>query len=161
MSKKRNNAYNGLFKSVVLAYTILIMHLFLIAGLALLVIFLGGIVNYMLWIFIGGIIILISSTAYFYWRMKAQGRIIKEILNSSMFQDRTVEINMLGGLATLKIERPGHLPAIEAEPPHPISRLEDADAACIRELKELAHLLKRNLITQKEYNQAKKRLLEA
>lgn len=161
MFKKKKNEYNGLFKSVVLAYIILVMHVFLIAGLALLVLFFGGIVDYMLWIFIGGIIILMVSIIYFYMRMKAQGRMLKDILNSSMFQDRTVEVSVLGGLATLKIGRPGYPPVIEAGSSHSISQLEDADAARIRELKELAHLLKSNLITQEEYDQAKKRLLEA
>jgi len=158
---KKKKANNGLFKSVVLAYTILVMHLFLIAGLALLVLFLGGIVHYMLWIFIGGTITLMASTIYFYRRMKTQGRILKDILDSSMFQDRAVEVSMLGGLATLKIGKPGYPPAIEARSTHSMSQLEDADATRIRELKELVHLLKSNLITQEEYNQAKKRLFKA
>lgn len=160
MFKKKEKENDGLFKSVVLAYTILAMHILLIAGLALLVLFFRGLVNYMLWIFIGGTIILVASAVYFYRRMKAQGRTLRDILNSSTFQDRAVEVSVLGGLATLKIGKPDYRPAIEVGPTRTIPQLEDPDTAHIRELKELAHLRESDLITEEEYDQAKKKLLK-
>lgn len=160
MSKKRKES-DGLFKSVILAYTILALHVLLIAGLALLVIFFRGIVNYMLWVFIGGSAILLASAIYFYRRMKAEGRTLRDVLKSSMFQDRSVEVSVLGGLATLKVGKPDFPTAIEAGSSKSIPQLEDPKTAHIRELKELAHLLESNLITQEEYAQAKKKLLKA
>ncbi|WP_054690371.1 hypothetical protein [Desulfosarcina cetonica] len=46
---------DGLVKSVMLAYLILALHLLLIAGIAILVLFFRGVVNYMLWIVLGGL----------------------------------------------------------------------------------------------------------
>lgn len=152
---------DGLFKSVILAYTILALHVLLIAGLGLLVLFFRGFVNYMLWIFIGGTVALIASAIYFYRRMKTEGRTLRDILNSSTFQDRSVEVSVLGGLATLKIGKPDYPPALEAGNSKPIPQLEDPETAQIRELKELAHLLESDLITQEEYDQAKKKLFKA
>ncbi|MGD9211892.1 MAG: SHOCT domain-containing protein [Desulfobacteraceae bacterium] len=158
---KKQKESDGLFKSVILAYTILALHVLLIAGLALLVLFFRGIVNYMLWIFLGGTAILVISAFCFYRRMKAKGRTLSEALRSSMFQDREVEVSVLGGLATLKIGRPDFPPALEAGSSHSVPQLEDPESVRIRELKELAHLLESNLITQEEYNQAKKKLFKA
>lgn len=152
---------DGLFKSVILAYTILALHVLMIAGLGLLVLFFRGFVNYMLWIFIGGTVILLASAIYFYRRMKNEGRTLRDMLNSSVFQNRAVEVSVLGGLATLKVGKPDYPPAIEAGPSSPTHQLEDPETVRLRELKELVHLLESNLITQEEYDQAKKKLFKA
>lgn len=157
-NKKKES--DGLFKSVIMAYMILALHVVLIAGLALLVLFFRGIVNYMLWIFIGGTLVLIASAIYFYRRMKSEGRTLHDMLRSSMFKDRAVEVSLLGGLATLKIGKPDYPPAIEAGASYSVPRLEDPESARIRELKELAHLLESDLITQEEFDQAKRKLFK-
>ena len=157
MLKKKKES-DGLLKSVILAYTILTLHVLVIAGLGLLVLFFRGIVHYMLWIILGGTLILLAFVVYFYRRMKAEGRTLREILKSSTFGDRAVEVSVLGGLATLKIGKPNYPPALEMESSHTIPRLEDTETARIRELKELAHLLENKLITKDEYDQAKKEL---
>ncbi len=159
MFKKKKES-DGLLKSVILAYTILTLHVLVIAGLGLLVLFFRGIVNYMLWIIIGGTLILLAFAIYFYRRMKAEGRTLREILKSSTFGDRAVEVSVLGGLATLKIGKPNYPPALEAGPSHTMPQLEDPETARIRELKELAHLLETKLITKEEYDQAKKDLFK-
>lgn len=160
MFKKKKES-DGLFKSVIMAYIILALHVVLIAGLGLLVLFFRGIVNYMLWILIGGTLMLIASAIYFYRRMKSEGRTLRDVLKSSMFKDRAVEVSLLGGLATLKIGKPDYPPAIEAGTSYTLPRLEDPESARIRELKELAHLLESDLITQEEFDQAKRKLFKA
>jgi len=60
----------GLIKGVATAYVILILHVILVAAVGLLVVFFRGVINYMLWIFIGFVIIMIASGYYLYRRSK-------------------------------------------------------------------------------------------
>ena len=97
------NRGEGLFKSVMLAYFVLVLHILLIVGLGLLVIFFRGIVQYMIWVFLFGFIAILGSFYYFYRRMKAEGRSLREMLRSPLFLDRPVEVSLLGGLASFKV----------------------------------------------------------
>jgi len=54
------------FLSILAAYAILTLHLVLIVGMGLIVIFPRGIIQYMLWIFLDGSILLLGSGYYFY-----------------------------------------------------------------------------------------------
>jgi len=154
---------DGLVKSVLLAYLILALHVLLIAGLAILVLFFRGVVNYMLWIFLGGIALIAFSLFYFFRRMRAEGRSLREILKNPMFNGRSVEVSLLGGMATVKLGQPSNQrPAIGNDTAIDIPRLEDPDATRLREvseLSELARLLEKDLITVDEFNRAKRRLL--
>ena len=55
--KEKESPY---FKSVLVAYFILVLHVILVAGLVVMVIFFRGIINYMIWIFLGGLIVMIA-----------------------------------------------------------------------------------------------------
>jgi hypothetical protein len=55
----------GLFKSVMMAYLVLVLHLLLVFGLGLVVIFFSGIVQYMLWIFLLGAITILGFVLLF------------------------------------------------------------------------------------------------
>ena len=154
---------DGLVKSVMLAYFILALHVLLIAGMAILVLFFRGVVNYMLWILIGGIALVAFSLFYFFKRMRAEGRSLREMLKNPMFSGRSVEVSLLGGMATVKLGQPtGKLPALESHSTIDIPRLEDPETSRnreISELSELARLLEKDLITVDEFNKAKRRLL--
>ena len=100
--KEKENQY---FKSVLMAYFILVLHVVLIAGLVMMVIFFRGILNYMIWIFLGGLIVIIASGYHFYKRMKMEGKTLREILNTYRHSGRSVEVSLLGGLASLKNRR--------------------------------------------------------
>lgn len=149
---------DGLFKSVFLAYMILALHVLLFAGLALLVLFLRGIVQYMIWIFLGGSALVFASAYVFYKRMKAEGKGLRDMLKSPLFQGRAVEISLLGGLASVKVGQPQILPALDSGSGRKTAQLEDPETIHIRELSELARLLESDLITREEYNQAKAKL---
>jgi len=151
---------NGLFKSVFMAYLILMFHILLIAGLGLLVLFFRGVSNYLLWIFLGGGVLIFMSAFMFYRRMKEQGRTLREMVNSPLFGGRSVEVNFMGGLASFKIGRPSDVPMI-AGPEEPIRQLEDPATVRVRELAELARLLENNLITQEEFNTTKRQLFNS
>ncbi len=151
----------GLVKSVLLAYMILALHVVLIAGLGLMVLFFRGFVQYMLWIFLGGVA-LIGYSGYRFWRrMKAEGKTLKEMLNSPAFRGRSVEVSLLGGIASLKIGTPeGYRTPMIGDDATPPPLLEDPESARIRGLSELARLLEKNLITRQEYDEAKQRLMQ-
>jgi hypothetical protein len=150
----------GLVKSVMLAYMILALHVALIAGLGLLVLFFRGFVQYMLWIFLGGAA-LIGYSGYRFWRrMKAEGKTLAEMLGNPVFRGRSVEVSLLGGIASIKLGKPEGSRMLSDEDVGPAPRqLEDPETARIRELSELARLLEQDLITRQEYDTAKERLL--
>ena len=158
----KNKAGDGLVKSVLLAYFILALHVLLIAGVAILVIFFRGVVNYMLWVFIGGIALIGFSVFYLFRRMRAEGKSLREILRNPMFNGRSVEVSLLGGMATVKLGQSSQPHAVGHDAAIDILRLEDPDPSRSREvseLAELARLLEKDLITVDEFNKAKRHLL--
>ena len=159
MASKNKNESEGLFKGVMLAYLILILHVLLIAMLGFLVLFFRGVVQYMPLIFFGGTALIALSAWLFYRKMKREGRSLREMLRSSNFQGRAIEISLLGGMASLKVGSPGSAPGIESPTSDPARQLEDPMTVKIKELSELARLLENNLITQDEFELAKSRLL--
>ena len=159
----KNNEGDGLVKSVLLAYFILALHVLLIAVMAVLVLFFRGVVNYMLWIVIGGIAIVGISALLFVKRMRAEGKSLREMLRNPVFRGRSVEVSLLGGMATVKLGQPSPLQAIEHDAPVDIPRLENPDTPRnpeVSELAELARLLEKDLITVDEFNRAKRQLLK-
>ena len=161
MKNNRNSKNDtGIFKSLMLAYGILTLHIVLVALVGVAVIFFQGIAKYWIWIFIGIIITIIGCTYYLYRRIKSQGKTLRDILRSPAFKGKSVEVSVMGGLASLKIEEPKETTKkliTNADPYVP--QLEDPDTANVREVLELAKLLEKNLITQEEYNKAKQKLL--
>jgi hypothetical protein len=150
------------FKSVLMAYFILVLHVVLIAGLVIMVIFFRGIINYMVWIFLGGLIIIIASGYQFYKRMKMEGKTLREILNTYRHSGRSVEISFLGGLASLKIGGEHHrAPSLTSNSSGHLKQLEDPDSIRIKEFSELVRLLENNLITLEEYNKFKEKIFKS
>ena len=153
---------DGLVRSVLLAYFILALHVLLIAGVAILVLFFRGVVNYMLWILLGGVALIGISAFYFIRRMRAEGRSLGEMLRNPIFNGRSVEVSLLGGIATVKLGQHSQPPAIGHDAVVDIPRLEDPDASRrqdVSELAELARMLEKDLITVDEFNTAKRHLL--
>lgn len=158
----KNKDGDGLVKSVLLAYFILALHVLLIAGVAILVLFFRGVVNYMLWIFLGGIALIGFSAFYLFRRMRAEGKSLREMLRNPVFNGRSVEVSLLGGMATVKLGQSSQPTAIGHDAAIDIPRLEDPDASRgreVSELTELARLLEKDLITVDEFNKAKRQLL--
>ena len=153
MKKKAGESH---FKSVLMAYFILVFHLLLIAGLLILVIFFRGVIHYMAWIFLGGTALIIASGYHFYKRMKKEGKTLREMLSPPLLGGRSVEVSFLGGLATFKIGRAGGLPALGSDSRHRSLQLEDPETVRIRELSELVRMLENDLITLDEYNTMKR-----
>jgi len=159
-NKPASNQGDGLFKSVMLAYMVLVLHVVLMLGLGLLVIFFRGVIQYMLWIFLFGTVAVLASGYYFYRRMKAEGKTLKQTLSSPMFAGRPVEVSLLGGMASFRVGRPGPASALETRQVEPTHQLEDFKTSQLRDLTQLARLLEDDLITRDEYDEAKKNLFK-
>ena len=149
---------SGLFKGVFMAYSILLLHVVLLAGLGCLVLFFRGIIQYMLWIFLGGTALVTYSGYRVYKRMHDERKNLGELLSLPMFTGRSVEVNLMGGLASLKV---GNRDNCDTKPYtyNPSRQLEDPATSRIRELRELARLFENKLITLDEYNRTKEQLL--
>ena len=152
-----------LFRGILLAHLILFLHLLFIAGLGLVVVFFHGISRYMIWIFLGTTGILLASGYFCYRHIKTRGKqTLKDIEESAIFRNRSFEVRLLGGMASLKFGHPGGRTAIENAAPgthNPRYQLEDPETSQVRELTALADMLGKNLITLEEFSRAKEKIL--
>jgi hypothetical protein len=156
------NKGENLFKAVIMTHLILFLHLLIIAGLVLMVIFLGDVTQYVLWVFLGATGLFMLSGFFIYRRIKSKGKkMFHDIENSSLFQGRSFEVSFLRGLASLKFGQPDGPKAIENPSSEKEFQLEDPETVRIRELTELARMYERNLITSEEYNRAKNQILKS
>lgn len=154
----------GVFKGVMAAYLILILHAVFIALLGCLVLFFRGMVEYMLWIFIAGTALITFSGYRVYRRMKKEQKNFSELLQLPMMNGRSIEVSFLGGIASVKIENPGTkavpVSSLTYDAPDVTMQLEAPGTSRVRELTELAGLFEKHLITLEEYETSKKQILE-
>jgi len=158
---EENKSEDNHFKSVLMAYFILVLHVLLIAGLIAIVIFFRGVVNYMIWIFLVGTAVIIASGSYFYRRLKREGKTLKEMLRLPLLTGRTVEVSVLGGLASFKIGTDADVKALVDNRQKQSQQLEDPETVRVRELSELARMLENDLITLDEYNTIKHQIIKS
>lgn len=159
MRVKSTGKGEGLFKSIILAHMILFLHVLLFAVLGLLVVFLSGMMQYMLWVLLGGMAMVGLSAYWFFKRLRKEGKSLGEALRSPIFHGRAVEVSLLGGMATLKLDKPQAADAPQLDQPKASLQLEDLEQERIREINTLARLLEKELITPDEFLKAKQRLL--
>lgn len=157
---KSNDSGESLFKGVLLAHLILVLHFVLLAVLVMVVFFFGWLVTHLFWI-IGGLILLISLSAYlFYRRLRREGRSLREAMHSPLFAGRSVEINLLGGMASLRVGPPTHTKSIAHNGDVDASTaLEDPEVMRIREIAVLADLLDKELISPEQFDAAKQKIM--
>ena len=160
MKSKIKSETDGTMKSISYAFLILLLHLVLIAGIGILVLFFKVVVSNLLWVVVGCSAVLTALFYLLYRRMKKEGRGLREMLSLPMFKGRTVEVSFLGGVATLKLGSPAPAAAIDTITVDPARQLEDPGAINIKELNELVRLFENNLITLDEYNKAKQILFD-
>ena len=155
----KSNEKESMIKGIFMAYAILLLHVVLLIGLGFLVFFFRGVIVYMGWILAGGLVGIVGSAYYFYKKMKREGKTLKEMIHTSLLNGRSVEVSIFGGLASLKIGKPGP-PSLPGNDADSIRLLEDPSGGSLRDLQELVRLFENGLISLDEYNQAKKRLLK-
>jgi len=148
----------NLFGGVLLAHLVLLLHMILIFGLGACMFFFGGVITYLPWILaLGGV--LVAGSAFLWWKhLKRRGRKIKDVLKDPLFQGRTVEVSLLGGLASIRLGQSQEPLAIPHESHKRPKLLTDSRAPHAEQLADLARLLKDDLITIDEFLAAKKEL---
>jgi hypothetical protein len=143
-------------KSLFIAFSILILHLLLLGSIGLMVIFFQGVSRYLPWIFLAGSSAIIASGYLFIIRLKKRGTNLNKVLNMQDFRNRSVEVSILGGFASLKIGKPYNISSIENHNSgQKVQLLEDLSDSRIMELVELASMLKNGIITEGEYKKFK------
>lgn len=161
--KFKKNDKDGLFRNIFAAYFILLLHVFLLAGIGVTVVLFRGVYHYLPWI-MGCIGILVLALAWvFYRRMRESSSDIKGILSMPEFQDRSVEVKFLGGFASFKIKAKenqqmqiGHDTSTSPE------GLLIGDNTHQTELKliKLNTLFEKDLITKEEFKKAKQDIIQ-
>jgi hypothetical protein len=155
MSTKADNSGAELFKGVLLAHVIIGLHVGVIALIGLLVIFFGGIARYWGWILLAGLTAFGLFGVFLYHKVKSRGRdIYRDIRSAPVMPGGTLEVSLLGGLASVKFSKPADAPALPPAAALP-ALLEDPATLRIRELSNLAQMYEKNLITREEFEQAK------
>ncbi|MBS3756967.1 MAG: SHOCT domain-containing protein [Desulfobacterales bacterium] len=157
---KRNDG--SVIKGVFIACFVLLFHVVLLAVVGLLVLFFSGIVNYLLWILLGGFGLIIGAGYMLLRYLRKKGGSLIKILSLPEFQGKDIEVSVMGGLASVKIhgsESQTQMIGTDSDN-RSGARIQDEAASEIRDLTRLAGLLEDNLITRDEYQQAKQRLLE-
>ena len=159
MSWGKTKKSDGILRGVALAHLILALHVLLFAAIGLLVLFFRGVVLYLPWIFLGGFVFILLAGFFIYRWLKSQGRSLRETLNSPLLRGQSVEVSLLGGLASVRIGKNSNTQVLEDATPGALKQLEEPITGPVRELSELVHLLESGLITRAEYEQTKKTLL--
>lgn len=155
-----NKQEESLVGGLLMTMAILLFHVVLLAGICLLVLFFHIIVSYLFWIIAGALALAIGGVYLFLRYLRdAGGNALRDVLSMPEFKGRSVEVNLLGGLASLKIgeknESAHQLPDLTIPPER---RIAGEYTTQTRELLTLAGLLEQKLISKEEYHQAKKEL---
>ena len=162
--KFRKKDKEGLFKSIFAAYLILILHVFLLAGVGVTAVLFKGVYNYLPWI-LGTVTLLVIVFAYvFYRRLRTGTRDIKSVLASEEFAGRDIEVKLLGGLATFNItgrnDDPSRiLPSGPGKENRTGIALESPESRAERKIIELTTLYEKNPITREEFDDARQKVL--
>lgn len=117
---------DGVFKSIFAAYLILVLHVVLLAGIGMTTVFIKGISDYMVWVLLGGFLLIGSGCYVFFRFLKRETTSLRAMMDSPMLSDRSVEVSLLGGFASIKIGSPAVSgPQLGYDPADPQKQLEN------------------------------------
>lgn len=150
----------GLFKGVFAAYSVLLLHAALAVILGLVVIFFSGVIHYMAWILLAGFLIIGLSAWYSIRKLKQHQKSLAEILSLPEFSGTSLEIRLLGGLASLKMSKNREdQDNMKTLPSSARMLLDSPGSGRLKTLTELGKMYENGLITRMEYLKAKEELL--
>ncbi|OEU60873.1 MAG: hypothetical protein BAW33_06360 [Desulfobacterales bacterium C00003104] len=161
MTENKPKERSEIAKSFFFAYLILILNIVLVLLVGTVVIFFKGITDYVIWILVSGALLVAICSFLFWRRIKQSGRTLKETMKDPIFEGRSVQVDLLGGLFSVKMGHPtipGTLSLGDGAGPH-LPQLEDPLTVRTRGLTRLADLLEKNLITRQEFLMAKEDLM--
>jgi glucan phosphoethanolaminetransferase (alkaline phosphatase superfamily) len=162
MANKISNQDGNLFKAVLMTHVILILHLLIIAGLVLMVIFFRSVTQHFLWILLGATVLFLLTAFIVIRRIKSNSKkVLRDIKSSSHYGGRAFEVSFLRGLVSLKVGQQNDQNYIENHSSRVNLQLEDPKTVQIRELTELARLYEKKLISAEEYDRTKKLIMKS
>jgi len=160
----RNKDKEGVFKNIFVAYFILLLHVFLVAGIGLTVVLFKGVYHYLPWIMAGIAVLVLAISWIIYRRMRETSSSLSEVLGAPEFQDRAVEVRLLGGMASFEIK--AKAPSTNLLPDHtgnqeyPPRLIEDSVAKAEQKMLELNTLYEKDLITREEFEAARQTIIQ-
>lgn len=157
MSNEQNK---GIFNSVFLAYFVLLLHVILMICLGVAVVLLKGIYDFRWLVFIGGLILIGGSGYLIYRRLKESNRRFRDMINDPALSDRTLEISLLGGMASVRVGHKDEQSRLIDVGQIPQVRQLEAAPSQVNELGQLVKLLDDELISREEFERLKKELLK-
>jgi len=147
------------FSGVVLAYLVLLLHILLMVGLGITVVVIKGIYDFRWLILLAGIAIIGGSGYYFYRYFKEHKQKFHDLMSDPAFNDRTLEISLMGGMATVRLgHKDDNIKLIQADETE-VKQLEQPKSVQIKELTELTRMLDDELITREEFLKLKKEII--
>ena len=124
------------------------------------VILIKGIYDFRWLIFVAGVALIAGSAFYFYRYFQEHKRRITDLMTDPAFSDRTLEISLMGGMATVKLgHRDDSLKLIQSDSGEGVKQLEGPKSVQLKELSELTHMLDDELITREEFLKLKKDII--
>lgn len=160
MTENKPKERSEIAKSFFFAYLILILNIVLVLLVGTVVIFFKGITDYVIWILVSGALLVAICSFLFWRRIKQSGRTLKETMKDPIFEGRSVQVDLLGGLFSVKMGQPTIPRTLSIGDAGPrLHQLEDPLTVRTRGLTRLADLLEKNLITRQEFLMAKEDLM--
>lgn len=158
---KRNSGQSRtIFSGVMLGYLVLLLHILLMILIGVTVVVIKGVYDFRWLILSLGLLLVGASAYYFYRRFQADKQRIKDLMNDPSLQDRSFEISLMGGLASVKLgHRNDDIQLIENRGSS-IKQLEAPQSAEVAELSKLTQMLSDGLITRDEFEKLKQSLLQ-
>ncbi|OGR12521.1 MAG: hypothetical protein A2277_13960 [Desulfobacterales bacterium RIFOXYA12_FULL_46_15] len=158
-----NNDKEGMFKNIFTAYAILLLHLIFLVGAGVAVVLFKGVYHYLPWIMACIGIIVLAGAFVFYQRLKSNSSDIGNFLSKPGLEDRTIEVKLIGGLASFRIspKENGQLRQDNKAALPPVHLLnETAVDMTEQKIMKLIALFEKNLITEEEFEKAKQKILQ-
>lgn len=161
--EQKPESTRSMFSSVLVIALILALHVALIIGLITSVILFKGIYDLRWWILAAGLLLICISAYIFQRRVKAGKRRLRDIIKDPAFDNRSLEISLFGGMATLRVghqdNRHNQPRMIDVSPANELKQLPSPSSPQIGELTELKRMLEQGLITKEEFLRLKKDII--
>ncbi|MCA1795369.1 MAG: SHOCT domain-containing protein [Desulfobacteraceae bacterium] len=162
--KLKKSDKEGLFKNIFIGYFILLLHVFLLAGIAIFVVFIKGVFSYLPWIMGGAALLLLFIGWLLYRRMQKSSSQISDMLSNAHMQDRNIEVSLLGGLAAFKINARQNTDLLldnrGSETDSNTRLIETESDRAERKMFQLDDMLEKGLITKEEFEKARQTIIQ-
>jgi hypothetical protein len=146
-----------IYRNILAAFLILAVHVLLVGGIGVMILFFYGIVNHLFWVLLG-ISCISGGGVWLYKRLKSDVKAMRNITGESL-KGKTIEASFLGGMAQFRISDSISAGYRGRGAPDTIPQLTGPVSGPMDSLSALAGLFERNLISRDEYIRAKKKIL--